>query len=132
MANAPQVSEPARETPAEPPAAVLQRFVAAYERGDLEALMALFDADARIERGGRARIRSDYDALFRGSEMRSLRLRDLRWSGDGEMTRAEGAFVVRVLRRGEESMREVGGSIRVELVKRGDRTLIIGLYHTAG
>jgi hypothetical protein len=116
----------------EPPTAVLQRFVTAYERGDLEALMSLFDENARIERGGRARIRSDYDELFRGSELRSLRLRDLRWSGDGEMVRAEGAFVARVLRRGEEAMRDVGGSIRVELVRRGDRLLIIGLYHTAG
>ncbi len=116
----------------EPPTAVLQRFVAAYERGDLEGLMSLFDESARIERGGRARIRSDYDELFRGSELRSLRLRDLRWSGDGEIVRAEGAFVARVLRRGEEAMRDVGGSIRVELVKRGDRLLIIGLYHTVG
>jgi ketosteroid isomerase-like protein len=111
---------------------VLQRFVVAYERGDLEGLMSLFDEDARIERGGRARIRKDYEALFRGSEMRSLRLRDLRWSGDGELVRGEGAFVARVVRRGEDAMRDIGGSIRIELVKRGDRLLIIGLYHTVG
>jgi hypothetical protein len=118
--------------PTEPPTAVLQRFVVAYERGDLEGLMALFDEDARIERGGRARIRKDYEALFRDSEMRSLRLRDLRWSGDGELVRGEGAFVARVVRRGEDAMRDIGGSIRIELVKRGDRLLIIGLYHTVG
>jgi ketosteroid isomerase-like protein len=137
VASAPQSSDPvrteqAREAIAEPPTAVLQRFVVAYERGDLEALMALFDQDARIERGGRARIRSDYDALFRDSEMRSLRLRDLRWSGEGEVVRGEAAFVARVLRRGEADLREVAGSIRVELVRRGNRLLIIGLYHTAG
>ena len=125
-------TEQAREAATEPPTAVLQRFVVAYERGDLEALMALFDQDARIERGGRARIRSDYDALFRDSEMRSLRLRDLRWSGEGEVVRGEAAFVARVLRRGEADLREVAGSIRVELVRRGNRLLIIGLYHSVG
>lgn len=122
----------AAESNTEPPTAVLQRFVAAYERGDLEGLMALFDEDARIERGGRARIRRDYAELFRGSEMRSLRLSGLRWSGEGETMRGEGAFIARVVRRGEEGMRNVAGSIRVELVKRGDRLLIISLYHSAG
>ena len=72
-----------------------------YQRGDLENLLALFDASARMERGDKKQIRAEYGELFRNSESRALHIWDMAWSGDGKVTRGEGSFQARVLRKGD-------------------------------
>lgn len=111
---------------------VLARLSGYYKRGDLEGLMSLFDEGARAERGGKARIRSDYDDLFRTTEVRDLLLWDVAWTRHGDTMRGEGSYRARVLRRGEGSARVYNGSIRIEVVKRNEAPLILGLFHTPG
>jgi hypothetical protein len=102
-----------------------------YQRGDLENLLALFDASARIERGDKKQIRNEYSELFRNSENRTLHIWDMAWSGDGRVTRGEGSFQARVLRKGDGSPRIYNGAVTIEVVQHNDRPLIVGLYHRA-
>jgi hypothetical protein len=102
-----------------------------YQRGDLENLLALFDASARIERGDKKQIRAEYGELFRNSENRTLYIWDVVWSGDGRVTRGEGSFQARVLRKGDYSPRIYSGAVTIEVIQRNDRPLIVGLYHKA-
>jgi len=102
-----------------------------YQRGDLESLLALFDASARMERGDKKQIRAEYGDLFRNSESRALHIWDMAWSGDGKVTRGEGSFQARVLRKGDPSPRVYNGAVTIEVIQRDDRPLIVGLYHKA-
>lgn len=102
-----------------------------YQRGDLENLLELFDASAHIERGDKKQIRAEYGELFRNSENRALYIWDVTWSGDGKLTRGEGSYQSRVLRKGDRSPRIYNGVVTIEVVQRNDRPLIVGLYHKA-
>jgi len=100
-----------------------------YQQGDLEKLLELFDASARIERGDRRQIRAEYGELFRNSESRVLHIWDVAWSGDGKLARGEGSFQARVLRKGERAPQIYSGAVTIEVVHRNDKPLIVGLYH---
>jgi DnaJ-domain-containing protein 1 len=102
-----------------------------YQRGDLENLLALFDASAHMERGDKKQIRAEYSELFRNSESRVLYIWDVAWSGDGKLTRGEGSFQTRVLRKGDGSPQIRSGAVTIEVIQRNDRPLIVGLYHKA-
>lgn len=102
-----------------------------YQRGDLENLLALFDASAHMERGDKKQIRAEYSELFRNSENRVLYIWDVAWSGDGKLTRGEGSFQTRVLRKGDGSPQIRSGAVTIEVIQRNDRPLIVGLYHKA-
>ena len=102
-----------------------------YQRGDLENLLELFDPSAHIERGDRKQIRAEYGELFRNSENRALYIWDVTWSGDGKVSRGEGSYQTRVLRKGDRSPRIYSGAVTIEVVQRNDRPLIVGLYHKA-
>ena len=102
-----------------------------YQRGDLENLLALFDASAHMERGDKKQIRAEYGELFRNSENRALYIWDVAWSGDGKLTRGEGSYQARVLRKGDGSPRIHSGAVTIEVIQRNDRPLIVGLYHKA-
>ena len=100
-----------------------------YQRGDLENLLALFDASARSERGDKKQIRNEYSELFLNSESRVLHIWDMAWSGDGRVTRGEGSYQARVLRKGDGSPRIYSGAVTIEVIQHNDRPLIVGLYH---
>lgn len=110
---------------------MVARLSALYGEGDLEGFLALFDENARIERGGKARIRSDYDALFHSTVTRNLTVWDMTWVQDGDVVRGEGNFQVKVTRKGESTMRVYHGTIKLEVVRRNDSTLISGIFHKA-
>jgi len=103
-----------------------------YQLGDLENMLALFDASAHIERGDKKQIRAEYDELFRNSENRTLYIWDMAWSGDGKVTRGEGSFQARVLHKGDRSFRVYNGAVTIEVVQHNDRPLIVGLYQKTG
>ena len=102
---------------------------ALYRRGDLEGFLALFDENAHIEGGGKARIRTDYDALFRGTRARELRIADLQWVRDGEVFRGEGSFQARVVRQGEDTERTYQGVIRLEAIAGNGTARLRGMFH---
>jgi hypothetical protein len=84
-----------------------------------------------MERGDKKQIRAEYGDLFRNSESRALHIWDMAWSGDGRVTRGEGSFQARVLRKGDSSPRIYSGAVTIEVIQRNDRPLIVGLYHKA-
>ena len=104
-------------------------FTEQYQRGDLESLLALFDAAARTERGDKKQIRAEYGELFRNSESRILYIWDMAWSADGRVTRGEGNYQARVIQRGDRSPRIYNGTVIFEVIQRDNRLLITGLYH---
>jgi len=124
--------EAASDTSRDELAALVGRLSASYERGDLEAFLALFDEEVRAEKGGKARIRSDYDTLFRSTASRQLLIYDVNWVREGDLFRGDGSFQARVLRKEEGAARIYSGSIRLEVHKRGNQPLIRGIFHKAG
>jgi hypothetical protein len=103
-----------------------------YQQGNLENLLALFDASAHIERGDKKQIRAEYGELFRNSENRTLYIWDVTWTGDGKVTRGKGSFQAQVLHKGDGSKRIYNGALTIEVIQRNDRLLIVGLYQKTG
>ncbi len=141
-ASAPAASAPAPSTAhSSPPPApapiigekdlvdVVSRLSALYARGDLDAFLALFDSDARIEGGGRDRIRSDYDSLFRTTSSRRLYIYDVKWLPDGDRFRGEGSYQARVVRNGEAAARVYTGKIRLEVLVGPPPARLHAMYH---
>ena len=62
---------------------------------------------------------------------RALYIWDMAWSDDGKLTRGEGSYQARVLRKGDGSPRIYNGAVTIEVIQRNDRPLIVGLYHKA-
>lgn len=131
VAAAPAPS-PAPDNISEELVALVQRLSALYEKGDLEGFLALFDEEARAELGGKARIRSDYENLFRTTEARKLTIYDLNWVRDGDRFRGEGGFQAKVVRKGENAARIYNGTIKLEVQKRKGHPLIRGIFHKTG
>lgn len=112
------------------PTTVVPDLARRYARGDLDAFMALFDANARNESGGYSKIRKDYDELFTSTSTRHLQVSDMTWTHqDGDIWKGEGRFQARVQRNDETATRQYSGSIRLEVVMQGDRPAIRALYH---
>lgn len=107
----------------------VRRFAELYQAGDIERFMELFSADARSASGHRADIRRDYEDLFRTTRSRRVELADFRWSLDKLAGHGDGAYYIRIHRNGESADEVFAGSLRVDLVKSGDRVLISGLFH---
>jgi curved DNA-binding protein CbpA len=107
---------------------LVSRLAEQYQRGDLEHLLELFDASARIDSGDRKQIRAEYGELFHNSENRTLYIWDVTWSDNGKVARGEGSFQARVLHKGDRSPRIYNGAMTIEVVQRNDKPLIVGLY----
>lgn len=114
------------------PDTLLGQLTEAYERGDTQELMDMFDELARTEAGGRAETRRNYEALFRSTDLRDLRLDNITWSGDGEVLRGQGKYRLTQMRRGEPVLKTQSGILRIELIRRGRSVLISALYLTSG
>lgn len=129
----PEVAPPARPDFSQAALSeLIARMSALYEQGNLEGFLALFDEEARAEQGGKTRIRSDYENLFRTTEARKLTIFDMNWVKDGEVFRGEGGFQAKVIRKGERTARVYSGTIRLEVQKRNESALIRGIFHKAG
>lgn len=139
----PVVSVPAKVEPApavpdsSPPAisdreleALLGRFVASYEQGDLESYVALFDDRARTsDKKGKLAIRKDYETLFSSSQNRQFSLKNIRWTREGESARGEGRFALRIRAQNEQEFKAYSGTVRFELVKLENKLSIKGFFH---
>ena len=131
MAQAPlPVAEP---TPVQwNPDTLLGQLTEAYEHGDTQELMGMFDEVARTEVGGRVETQRNYEALFRSTDLRDLRLDNMTWSGDGDVLRGQGKYRLTLMRRGEPVLKTQSGTLRIELTRRGRSVLISILYLTTG
>jgi hypothetical protein len=109
---------------------LIERFIGAYERGDLEGFLGLFAEQAHTNaQGGKAAIRRDYGNLFYTTQSRHISLSSLRWHREPGLARGESYFLVKTQNRGERWFKEYSGSIRFEVEKRNGELLIKGLYH---
>ncbi|MFO1316213.1 MAG: J domain-containing protein [Burkholderiales bacterium] len=104
----------------------------AYDRGRVDAFAALFADDARTNlHQGRAAIRGEYDELFRLSEWRQMRIRQLDWRRTGDRAHASGELEVRIgWRDGRVARQSV--AVDVEVARRDGRALITRLAHEPG
>lgn len=131
-----QLVQPPPQPVAEPvpwnPSILLDQLTEAYERGDAQDLMGLFDDAVRTNAGGRAETQRDYEALFRATDLRDLRLDKITWSDDGDVLRGQGKFRLTQMRRGESVLKIQSGAMRIELVRRGRSILVSALYLTFG
>ncbi len=114
------------------PDATLARFMASYERGDTAGLMALFDEVAIGNAGGKPQIRRAHETLFRSTELRHIAFENMAWAQDGEWLRGRGRYQATLMRRGEAALETEAGVVRIELLRRGDRALIMALDYQPG
>ena len=107
---------------------LIERYINAYRRGDLDGLMALFAADARGKNGSsRDGIRRDYGTLFDAHWVRRMLLRDLRWTRGGDSASAVGRYEVWLQRRDNGGSIQLAGTIRFEVRKRDGRLSIVAI-----
>ncbi|MBW6495236.1 MAG: J domain-containing protein [Burkholderiaceae bacterium] len=125
----PEPAPAAEPAPQPEPGAVLAPLAQRYAGGDLAGFMALFDAVARNETGGRAKIRSDYADLFSTTVRRNLAISGVSWVERGGIWNGQGSFQVTVQRRDENVLRRYTGVIRLEVATDGGRPLIRGIFH---
>ena len=97
---------------------LMSRYTRAYQRGDLNGVMALFTASAR------RRIKQDYTTLFATHHIRGLWLRDLRWLYHDRSASGSGRYELRLQRRDNGEPHQVGGGIRFTVQKRDRQVLI--------
>ena len=105
-------------------------LVAYYEAGDLERLVSLFSANAEADGAkGLTRIRKDYAALFETTDMRQLRIGELRWQQDKDMVAGSGNFSVSVWRKNGGKPVVQSGVLRIDVVRKSGELLITKLSH---
>ena len=97
---------------------LMSRYIRAYQRGDLNSVMALFAT------GARSRIRENYATLFAAHQIRGLWLRDLRWIYHGQSASGSGRYELWLRRRDNGEPRQVEGGIRFTVQKRDNQVLI--------
>lgn len=108
---------------------LIGRFAHAYQKGDIEALSALFTADAQSQGGGIEQIRAAYDRLFAGTTQRSISIRDIQWQVADEQARATGKFEISQARDNQAKNKISRGTIRFDIEQHADRLLIARLEH---
>jgi hypothetical protein len=118
--------------PAPDPDATLARFMSSYERGDTQALMALFDEVAIGAAGGKPQIRREHESLFKSTDLRHLAIERMTWRREGDWVLGEGRYRATQMRKGEQWLRTETGTIRIELLQRGGEALIMGLDYLPG
>lgn len=122
----PRAAEAVRPPPLDPNA-TLARFVSSYERGDPQAFMALFDEVAIGGSGGKSRIRREHESLFKTTDLRHISIDGIAWAREGDWIRGVGNYRRTLMRKGELKLSTESGVIRIDLMRRGDQALIMGL-----
>ena len=107
---------------------VLENFASAYRAGDIERFMALFAPDAKTnDRSTSQGIRDDYVELFTSTESRKIDLSDMRWQREGNVSRGEGLYVVKVQPKGKSKTDVYRGKLWFN-IRRDDEKLLITYF----
>ena len=121
---------PQRITPATL-ATLLQTFISSYDAGNLDQLMSLFTEDAQTNaRRSRAEIRKDYADLFRTTDLRAMKLRDINWKLSSGRAQGWGRFEVKVRQIGKQEVKIYVGQLKIDLQRRGPELRISRLIHS--
>ena len=99
---------------------LIGRYTRAYERGDVQGILALFAESARSDRD---RVRRDYSAFFAKNDIRQLSLR-LQWNPQGASASGAGRYTLQAQQRDSGEAQQAEGAIRFKVRKQDGRVLI--------
>ncbi|HAS51406.1 MAG TPA: hypothetical protein DCS21_06550 [Gammaproteobacteria bacterium] len=99
---------------------LISRYTRAYERGDINGILALFTEGVGSSRD---RVRRDYASFFADHEVRQLSLR-LNWNPRGAVASGAGRYELQAQRRNDGEARQVGGRILFKVRKQAGQALI--------
>jgi hypothetical protein len=94
--------------------------------------MRFFDEVAIGKAGGKSQIRQEYESLFQSTDLRHIAIDNMAWTQEGDWMRGEGRYRTTLMRKGELKLQTETGTIRIELLRRGDHALIMGLDYQPG
>lgn len=103
---------------------VVDRYVAAYQRGDLHTLMSLYTADVRVNGQNYGAIRRNYEAFFEGQVIQRLDLKDLQWDHRSDVSRLTARYQLSLRHRDGGQQHESTGNIQFELRKQDGKLSI--------
>ena len=106
-------------------------FSLAYEEGNLNDLMRFFAKDAVVnDTKSKKAIKADYASLFSSTDMRVIDLHALSWDIKNQKAIGQGEFLITVLKKDAETMKNFSGTIRLEVTKSNGKVLLAGMKHT--
>lgn len=109
---------------------LLKKFVASYNRGDIDSLMVLFSQEARTnDRNNFNEIRLDYEELFQTTSSRNIVLKNLTWDFSENIAVASGLFEVKIQPKASKNINIYKGKIRISATKYEGGVLITQLLH---
>jgi general secretion pathway protein A len=140
VATAPTTATPEAAAPKDNPTdnkvplAALQslvaEFEAAYQTGDLDALMSLFAPTARTsDQVDRAGVRADYARLFGSSSERDMRLKDISWEREANYAGGIGTYEATVKDKAGAVSKQAG-EVTLQLEDTGGKLRITRFYTT--
>jgi putative secretion ATPase (PEP-CTERM system associated) len=110
---------------------LISRFAQTYANGDIDGLMSLFDDNAKTnDQNTAAGIRKDYMELFQGTATRQMVINNMKWTLNDQQATGQGPFEVNVQPKGANSITTVKGSLKLTIVKNGDKSKITEMIHT--
>jgi hypothetical protein len=110
--------------------AIVTRFIAAYEHGDLDILMSLFSPTARTnDKNNWQGIRQDYKNLFGASSFRLLNIVNLTWSSTNNAMKGTGDYEIAIAMDEAGNARTLHGKIQFVVGKVDNQLRITRLYH---
>lgn len=110
---------------------MLNTFVHAYAKGDLEKLMTLFASNAQTnDQNTLAGIRNDHEKLFSGTSLRQISIKSVKWTLKDSEATGEGWFQVKLQTSGSAKVNTVKGRIRISAKKGSSGTQITQMFHS--
>ena len=110
---------------------LIETFITYYEQGDIGTFMSLFADNARSNnRGDKAGIQSDYQALFSTTESRLMRIRGMKWKRSDLGAMGDGDFRLSVFRTGDSRPKTFEGSLTFQVEVVEGELVISGLFHS--
>ena len=109
----------------------LFKFVRAYEEGNIEQFMALFNNNAHTEdRKSKEAIRKDYDYFFQKTEIRQLLLGEMKWDIKDHSATGKGSFEVKIKTAGAYRLFSENGFVTFSIVKNDNDLLVTSFVHS--
>ncbi len=106
-------------------------FSIAYEEGNLNDLMRFFTKNAVVNNTkSKKAIKADYASLFSSTDMRVIDLHGVSWEIKNQKAIGQGEFLITVLKKGAETMKNFSGTIKLEVTKSKGKVRLAGMKHT--
>ncbi len=112
---------------------VVEKFVKAYDKGDINMLGSLFAENAKTnDQNNLKEIRQEYADLFSKTANRQIHIKALNWTFHDNLAKGEGNLKVVVVSTVNSKAQVVNGTIQIKAKKYKNKVLITHLYHKQG